>query len=420
MSGEFVTLLPAAPLPVGAGCRDNSVMESFPQPRPLAAYALHDALTAGRKYPEPPHPYRAPFQRDRDRIIHCSAFRRLSNKTQVFTGPTDYHRTRLTHTLEMAGLARTLGRALGLNEDLIEALALAHDLGHPPFGHAGEETLNECLAAAGGFDHNRHGLRIVEELEQRYPDFPGLNLSLEVLEGQTARIDKGSAARSASAETTQFVRPGERPPRPLVQDPGAACHGTPLVEVQVVDAADGIAYDTHDADDALEVGLLTLDELLELPLWHQAALRVRRRWSGLSPKELKRAVLHELIDWQVTDLLESTRKRLADNCVDGIEAVRRAPPVALASSEVAQQKAELEAFLYQRVYRHPQLLEIRRQAQGKLAAMFQRLVERPDLLPAGFQSRMARDGVLRTVGDYLAGMTDRFAQQQFERLLNCL
>jgi len=230
----------------------------------LARYAMHSSESLGRKYSEPGHPYRGPFQRDRDRIVHSSAYRRLSGKTQVFTGDMgDYHRTRLTHTLEVASIARTVGRALALNEDLIEALALVHDLGHPPFGHAGEDVLDDCLKRQGGFSHNRHALRIVEQLETRYRDFPGLNLSREILDGQGARVDKSRAQLR------------------------------PLLEVQVVDAADSIAYDTHDADDALELGLLSLDEILATPLWSQAARRLKIEYAALEPGELRRAVLHE-------------------------------------------------------------------------------------------------------------------------------
>src|SRR3972149_543550 len=196
----------------------------------LAPYAMHSAESAGRRHPEPPHPYRGPYQRDRDRILHSAAFRRLSQKTQVFMGDMgDYHRTRLTHTLEVASIARTMARALRLNEDLVEALAMAHDIGHPPFGHSGEDVLDECLRDHGGFNHNEQALRIVELLETRYPEFSGLHLSLEVLEGQRYRAQKGSS-HGASAG--------------------------PLLEVQVVDAADSMAYDSHDADDALEIGLL--------------------------------------------------------------------------------------------------------------------------------------------------------------------
>ena len=208
--------------------------------------------SAGREHPEPEHPYRGAFQRDRDRIVHSAAYRRLSAKTQVFTGEMgDYHRTRLTHTLEVASVARTIGRALALNEDLIEALALVHDLGHPPLGHAGEELLDECLRGEGGFSHNSQALRIVRELEIRYHEFPGLNLTREVLAGQATRVEHDTSQQR------------------------------PLLEVQVVDAADSIAYDTHDADDALQLGLLSLDELLAPPLWAEAAARVRgapRRW----------------------------------------------------------------------------------------------------------------------------------------------
>ena len=355
----------------------------------LAPYAMHSDDSAGRRYPEPTHPYRGPFQRDRDRIVHSAAYRRLSAKMQVFTGELgDYHRTRLTHSHEVASIARTLGRALRLNEDLVESLALAHDLGHPPFGHAGEDVLDECLAAVGGFSHNRHALRIVEELEQRYPEFPGLNLSLEVLEGQAERADKHAG-----------------PP-------------SPLVEVQVVEAADSVAYDTHDADDALHLKLLSLDELLEVPLWRRAERRVRVRYQALERDELKRAVLHELIDWQVSDLLERASRKLAEPQFTGVAAVRAAAHVLEASPELAEQKRELERFLHEHVYRHPTILPLRRRAQDQIRAMFAGYVARPELLPPGFRGRIETSGLERTVGDYIAGMTDRYAQQEFRKLFD--
>jgi dGTPase len=354
----------------------------------LAPYAMHSADTKGRNHAEPAHPYRAPFQRDRDRIVHSAAYRRLSSKMQVFTGEMgDYHRTRLTHTHEVSSVARTLGRALRLNEDLVEALALAHDLGHPPFGHAGEDALAECLAAEGGFSHNQHALRLVEELEQRYPDFPGLNLSLEVLEGQATRVDK-NAARTQR----------------------------PLLESQVVEAADSVAYDTHDADDALELGLISLAELLEVPLWSAAALRVARRHAALADKELKRAVLHELIDWQVSDLVARASARLAAGDLASTDDVRRAAYVVEASPEAVELKHELEGFLSERVYRHPEVLRVRREAQAMLHEMFAGYVERPELLAASFAARIKSVGLRRSVGDYLAGMTDRYAQQEYRRL----
>ncbi len=349
---------------------------------------MHSAQSAGRKHPEREHPYRGPFQRDRDRIVHSAAYRRLSFKTQVFTGDSgDYHRTRLTHTLEVASVARTLGRALALNEDLIEALALVHDIGHPPFGHAGEDALDECLRGHGGFSHNAQALRIVELLETRYHEFPGLNLTLEVLAGQSTRVRR---------------RATEQPP---------------LVEVQVVEAADSIAYDTHDADDALELGLLTLDELLETPLWAAAKERVGRRFAGLESGPLRRALLHELIDWQVGDLLACAVRKLAGSQYDQPAGAGQTPLVIAASGELAQQKLELERFLHARVYRHPQVLEHRRRAQQLLREMYDHLAARPDLLPAAAQARAVRDGTPRAVGDYLAGMTDRFAQREYRRLL---
>jgi dGTPase len=353
----------------------------------LAPYAMASAASRGRKYPEPGHAYRGPFQRDRDRIVHSAAYRRLSAKTQVFTGDLgDYHRTRLTHTIEVASVARTIGRALRLNEDLVEALALAHDLGHPPFGHAGEDALDRCLAADGGFSHNRHGLRIVTELEQRYHDFPGLNLSLEVLEGQAARAAKGA---------------------PIEQ---------PLLEAQVVDAADSVAYDTHDADDALEHGLLSIGELLELPLWREAERRVRRQYQALDGPQLRHAILHELIDWQVGDILSVAQTRLVQGHVDSVDAVRRSGTIVEPSSDLATQKQELERFLAARVYQHPQLLAVRRGAQDMLSIMFAGYLARRELLPASFRARAAIVGWPRSVGDYLAGMTDRYAQQEHFRL----
>jgi dGTPase len=366
------------PLPDSIDAREQAL---------LAPYAMHSAHSSGREHAEPPHAYRGPFQRDRDRIVHSAAYRRLSSKTQVFTGEMgDYHRTRLTHTLEVASVSRTIGRALALNEDLIEALALVHDLGHPPFGHAGEDSLDDCLRAVGGFSHNAQALRIVRLLETRYHDFPGLNLSSEVLAGQTTRAVRDNLA-----------------PRPLL-------------EAQVVEAADSITYDTHDADDALELRLLELDELLATALWAEATRRVRRRAAGLEADELRRAVLHELIDWQVGDLLVRSKARIAESGVDSPEAVQKAPTIVVASAELAEQKKELELFLHERVYRHPDVLVHRAQAQSMLRAMFEGYCARNDLLPASFRNRAADEGLFRSIGDYLAGMTDRFAQREFQRL----
>ena len=359
----------------------------------LAPYAMHSADSAGRVHPEQPHPYRGPFQRDRDRIVHSAAYRRLSYKTQVFTGELgDYHRTRLTHTLEVGSIARTVARALKLNEDLVETLALAHDIGHPPFGHAGEDVLCECLVDEGGFNHNSQALRIVEQLEIRYSPFRGLNLSKEVLAGQAHRAAKKD------------------------RDKGTGTVRSPLLEVQVVDAADSTAYDTHDVDDALELGLLTMDALLELSLWREAATRVRSRFANLSTEELRRAVLHELIDWQVNDLLMVAGARLAELQPESAAAAAAVDLVIVPSRGLAQQKAQLESFLHEQVYRHPDVSALRSETQAALREMFDGYVARPELLPSKFQQRMADHGLRRTVADYLAGMTDRYALQEHRRL----
>lgn len=353
----------------------------------LAPYAMHSANSQGRRHRESPHPYRGPFQRDRDRIVHTAAYRRLAYKTQVFTGNWgDYHRSRLTHTIEVASVSRTLSRALRLNEDLTEALALLHDIGHPPFGHAGEDTLDESLRADGGFSHNGHALRIVEKLEKRYPGFFGLNLSIEVLESQDFRVRKSKGGQS------------------------------PLLEAQAVEAADSVTYDTHDADDALELGLLRLDELLELPLWHEARRRVRSKFTGLTRKELRRSVYRELIDWHVSDLIRVANERLGQFAPSSAGDVRRLPEIISPSDELREKKAELESFLHERVYRHAKVLQMRARAQQYLTEMIHGYVLRPALMPKTFRRRIGTEGLRRTVGDFVAGMTDRYAHKQYRRL----
>jgi dGTPase len=376
----------------------------------LAPYAQHSADSAGRRHPEPPHPYRGPYQRDRDRILHCAAFRRLSYKTQVFTGEMgDYHRTRLTHTLEVASIARTIARALRLNEDLVEALALAHDIGHPPFGHSGEDVLNECLREHGGFTHNVQALRIFEVLESRYPDFPGLNLTAEVLEGQRARAEKKQGAGGKGH--------GEAYPVQSNSDSQLPAPCSPLLEVQVLDAADSIAYDAHDADDSLELGLLRLEELLEVPMWREAAERVGRRFTNLNDRHLRRAIVHAVIDWQVSDSVAATEREIAERGIRSVADVRSASTIVKPSPELAERKTGLERFLFDRVYRHPDVLAKRRHAQQALRETFELLVEKPDRLPVKFRRLAERDGVHRAVGDYLAGMTDRYAVEEHLRLV---
>ena len=374
----------------------------------LASYAQHSAASAGRRHPEPPHPYRGPYQRDRDRILHCAAFRRLSYKTQVFTGEMgDYHRTRLTHTLEVASIARTIARALRLNEDLVEALALAHDIGHPPFGHSGEDVLDECLRDHGGFTHNAQALRIFEVLETRYPDFPGLNLTAEVLEGQRVRASKEQGARSEE-RAIERGRPNG--------DNSLLAPQSPLLEVQVLDTADSIAYDAHDADDSLELGLLRLNELLEVPMWREAAERVGQRFTNLNDRHLRRAIVHAVIDWQVSDVLTVTEREIAERGIRSVAEVRSMPNIVHPSPELSEKKLGLERFLFERVYRHPDVLAKRHHAQQALRESFQWLVDEPDQLPAKFRRLAERDGVHRAVGDYLAGMTDRYAIEEHDRL----
>ena len=352
----------------------------------LASYAMHSEDSIGRKFAEPEHPYRGAYQRDRDRILHSSAYRRLSGKMQVFTGDMgDYHRTRLTHTQEVASIARTIGRALRLNEDLIEALALLHDIGHPPFGHAGEDALNECLADHGGFSHNRQALTIVEEPESRYPQFPGLNLSRETLEGQLIRAKK---------EASDLC---------------------PLLEVQVVEAADSITYDAHDTDDAIKLGMLTIDQVSTIPLIHDVVSRVRSRHSGLSSSMLRKAMVHELVDVQVSDVLTEAFSLLDDYEGCTASELRQADFRIGPGSELGAKKSELEKFLYATVYRHPQLMEVRTMAQNRLKEMYYGYLENSSLLPDAVQNRAEVVGKAVSIGDYLAGMTDRFCDAQFHR-----
>ncbi len=350
----------------------------------LAPYAMHSIDCRGRHFAEPESPYRGPYQRDRDRVVHSAAFRRLSGKMQVFTGEMgDYHRTRLTHTHEVASIARTIGRALRLNEDLIEALALLHDIGHPPFGHAGEEALDAKLRAHGGFSHNRQALTIARELEVRYQQFVGLNLTRDVLAGQAARASK------------QW----ETEPVPL--------------EVQVVDVADSIAYSAHDTDDAVKIGLVTLDDLKGISLVRRLMQRAGTQYGQLSATLMRKAIVHELIDVQVQDALTQAAAAIAEVAPQSPIAAMDAGIRIGLSSELTQQKAELENYLYTHVYRHPRLLAIRRAAQQQLEQLFDALVQSPERLPAKFQRRVAQVGPERSVGDYLAGMTDRYCKAQY-------
>ncbi|MGH9863068.1 MAG: deoxyguanosinetriphosphate triphosphohydrolase [Candidatus Acidiferrales bacterium] len=359
----------------------------------LAPYALEAAHSGGRRYPQPPHPYRNDYQRDRDRIIHARAFRRLEAKTQVFTRRySDHFRNRLTHTLEVAQIARTLAGALGLNTDLAEALALVHDIGHPPFGHAGEHKLNQLMQARGErFDHNLHALRIVEHFEQRYADFPGLNLTFEVREG----IIKHSRDYSPE-EFPQLAeyRLAERPP----------------LEAQLIDLADEIAYNTADLDDGAEARLFPYATIAEqVPVFGGVWSEVARQYSTASPKLQFNEALRRLIDRLATDLLETTRRTLAETHINSVEAVRRHPRRLIGfSSAGATENRQLKDFLWRRLYNHPQILEERDPAVQAVEELFLLYCQHPQRLPRPYYEQTQTLPVHRVACDYIAGMTDTY------------
>jgi dGTPase len=361
----------------------------------LAPYAMRTRASRGRCYPEPAHAFRTLYQRDRDRIVHSTAFRRLMHKMQVLVTQTnDHHRTRLTHTLEVTQIARTVARRLGLNEDLTESIALSHDLGHPPFGHAGEKALNELMREHGGFEHNRHALRIVEVLEYRYPAFPGLNLSHEVLEAMALH----SPDRDAP-EVVEFVSVGR-----------------PLLEAQVADTADSLAYDAHDLDDALSAGLIALEDLRDVALWRRAVEQSRQRYGELGPQQFQPTVVRALIDWQVGDLLEHTRARLHKERIRSVADVRAHPEALVGPGpEMLALKAELESFLRRAVYQHSRVQRMAVKGSRLVKALFEEFCRAPGLLPDRYRRRI-QGRPERVVCDYVAGMTDRYAQDEYLRL----
>jgi dGTPase len=365
----------------------------------LAPCAMRSAASRGRRHDEPEHAYRTPFQRDRDRIVHSTAFRRLEYKTQVFVNHEgDHYRTRLTHTLEVAQIARSLARALGLNEDLTEAVALAHDLGHTPFGHAGEEALNLLMAKHGGFEHNAHGLRVVDELEHRYPAFAGLNLTEEVRE-------------SFLTHSTRHDTP--------VRGGDAAVPGHASLEAQLVAVADEIAYDNHDLDDGLSSGILGEGDVGALGIWQRVADPQAAELAALPPRMRWAQVIRRLIDLEVTDVIEETRRRIATAGVESAAAVQAHPQRLVGfSPELVALKDELEAFLYERFYQHYTVRRMMNKATAFLTEMFGAYLADPRMLPPEHQAAAETYGAERAVCDYVAGMTDRFAQQEYRRLFH--
>lgn len=364
----------------------------------LAGYAAKSSGTRGRRFSEPEHPFRTPFQRDRDRVIHCNAFRRLEYKTQVFVyHEGDHYRTRLTHTIEVAQISRTIARALLLNEDLSEAIALAHDLGHPPFGHSGETVINELMSEHGGFEHNAHSLRIVEELEKRYPGFNGLNLTWEVREG----IVKHNSEHDRPGLNDEYEK--EK----------SAC-----LEAQIADIADEIAYNNHDIDDGLSSEMIDPEMLNEVDLWKEHNEEVRNRWPDADKRVLKYQTIIRIINAQVTDLVNTIKKTVEDEGIKTIADVRARKPIARFSPEMEKKNRQLKKFLKENLYRHHRVVRMADKAERIIKELFKAYLRAPKLLPPRVYSLIDKANKHRVVCDYIAGMTDRFALDEFKKLFD--
>jgi dGTPase len=371
----------------------------------LARYACDPARTRGRRVPEAASPGRSEYQRDRDRIVHSAAFRRLVYKTQVFVNHEgDLFRTRLTHSLEVAQLGRSIARRLAFNEDLVEAIALAHDLGHTPFGHAGQDALHECMSGHGGFEHNLQSLRVVDRLEQRYPTFDGLNLCLETREGILKRCPARVAAQLEAAEPNGVAR------RFL------AGHQASL-EAQLVNLADEIAYNAHDIDDGVRSGLLEMSQLDAVALFARhrgAALTAYAQLAGL-PRRLLAETLRRVLSAQVQDVIEATQRQLDKHAPDSADAVRKLPLLVCFSAAMREQSTQLKRFLFGALYRHPQVTRTTERAREVVRMLFAAYVAVPSEMPTEQATAFSRRGH-RVVADYIAGMTDRFAAREYERL----
>ncbi|MFI4866234.1 MAG: deoxyguanosinetriphosphate triphosphohydrolase [Steroidobacterales bacterium] len=375
----------------------------------LAVYAAHDARSRGRRYAEPPPQYRSEFQRDRDRIIHSSAFRRLAYKTQVFVNHEgDLFRTRVTHSIEVAQIGRSIARALALNETLSEAIALAHDLGHTPFGHAGQDALNECMRDYGGFEHNLQSLRTVDELEERYALFPGLNLTFECREGilKHCAVSKARALGELGERFVQRRQPG--------------------LEAQLANLADEIAYNNHDVDDGIRAGLITLEEAAQVPLVQRQFDEVMRLHPHLQGRRRVHETVRRMVNEVVIDVIESSLARLQAARPQDIEAVRSlGEPLMGMSDAMRAQHLELKQYLREQVYRHQRVLRMTTKAKRVLSALFTAFMDEIKLMPAEHRDQAQRaeqrDGIAgraRTVADYVAGMTDRYAILEYRRLFD--
>ncbi len=364
----------------------------------LAPYAQQVAASAGRQHPEPQHDYRTAYQRDRARVIHSRAFRRLERKTQVFlNGTGDHLRTRLTHTIEVSSVSRAIASALALNEDLAETVALAHDLGHAPFGHSGEKKLNELMRGHGGFEHNVQSLRIVDLIESKYPEFPGLNLSYEVLEG-LRKHDQGFA-------------------RPAFADHSAETFPNRSLEAQVANLADEITYYSHDLDDGLDFGLIAPDQLKGLDIWQLCEGRVQAEFPHLEGELYTRYVIRVLIDTQVERLVTETKRRLTESGVASVDDVRRYPEKLVAyDPDLKRANLQLRAFLYKNLYYHPMVDQVNQDATSRIETVFNHYLRNPHQLGSATAKRVASEGLHRTVCDYIAGMTDRFLADEYKRI----
>jgi dGTPase len=382
----------------------------------LAPYACDPAHSRGRRHAQSAAPTRTEFQRDRDRIVHSSAFRRLVYKTQVFLNHEgDLFRTRMTHSLEVAQLGRSMARTLGLNEDLVEAIALAHDLGHTPFGHAGQDALHDCMRDWGGFEHNLQSLRVVDQLEQRYPEYDGLNLCFETREG----ILKHCSAANARALEAQEPRYAD-----LQGGVGARFlrREQPSLEAQLCNLADEIAYNAHDIDDGVRSGLITLEQVREVPLFARFCDEALREQPQLGESANRKRWLYEairrMLSAQVYDVIESTRAAVAAHQVRDLAGVRAAAPLVVFSAAMVEEARVLKAFLLRALYRHPTVVEKMDAARAVVSGLFALYIESPDQMaaPGAALDRNADAGLQRRVADYVAGMTDRFALREHERL----
>lgn len=369
----------------------------------LAPFAAHDALSRGRRYQEPKPEYRTEYQRDRDRVIHSTAFRRLVYKTQVFVNHEgDLYRTRLTHSLEVTQIARTIARALYLNETLVEAIALSHDLGHTPFGHAGQDSLNDCMNEHGGFEHNLQSLRVVDELEVKYAEFSGLNLSFETREGILKHCSIKNA-RELGDVGERFLK-GEQF----------------SLEAQVANIADAIAYNNHDVDDGLRSGFISINQLREQQLFQKYYEETLKQYSKIENRQLRYETIRRMINAQVNDLINTTNNRLKELNLDSIDTVRKhSSPIVGFSDVMLERHIELKSFLMKNLYRHEKVLEMTSQAKAVIELLFQQYMEQPKKMSEEFYQKALMckyKNKARIVADYISGMTDRFAIREHKRL----